>query len=139
MIHIKDTGEWRQGTGRSHSLPAPNIQLILQQHMFDFQDAKRKSEIVWKKQINYFIKTRINYEEWEALWTAANLRHNMLIQAHQDHLQRGGFNSGTRTQHQLDIQMLEEDELHRIENIIATVGENEYETYANLIGGEKSR
>jgi hypothetical protein len=37
----------------------------------------------------------------------------------------------TRTQHQLDIQMLEEDMQHKKDNVTATKGENfkEYETY----------
>ena len=73
----------------------------------------------------------MNYEEQEAIWTAADLRHNMLIEQHQDHLQTGGFLE-EKNQHQLDIQMLEEDTQHRIDNITAAVGENEYETYANL-------
>lgn len=55
----------------------------------------------------------------------------MLIEQHQDHLQTGGFLE-EKYPHHLDIQMLEEDTQHRIDNITAAVGENEYETYANL-------
>ena len=97
----------------------------LQKQEEDFQ------ENIWKRDINNFIAKRINYEEQEAIRTAADLRHNMLIEQHQDHLQTGGFLE-EKYQHQLDIQMLEEDTQHRIDNIKAAVGANEYETYANL-------
>jgi hypothetical protein len=38
----------------------------------------------WKQEINNFIDKRINYEERSLILDTTDLRHNMLIQAHQD-------------------------------------------------------
>jgi hypothetical protein len=109
--------------------PVPSGPCLIYEHLQ--KEKEDIQEILWKEDINNFIAKRINYEEQEAIRTAADLRHNMLIEQHQDHLQTGGFLE-EKNQHQLDIQMLEEDMQHRIDNITAAVGANEYETYDNL-------
>ena len=109
--------------------PVPSGLCLIYDHLQKQEEDLQEN--IWKRDINSFIAKRINYEEQEAIRTAADLRHNMLIEQHQDHLQTGGFLE-EKNQHQLDIQMLEEDMQHRIDNITAAVGENEYETYTNL-------